>query len=173
MKLPFNIQVWRVVEHPNYPKGGYVKIELGKHWEIILTREFVEDVYNPRRPGGPRRGDSKLFKDKFFIKLVKEFEVLPRWYGFARYDFDRECGIYMPIPFNLVAALWYKLRYLAYKTIKVEWPQRLMRHERAIYRLGQKDGYEKGRFNRDVVRGAMEILHGEGYDVTSKNDPGA
>ncbi len=93
----------------------------------------------------------------------------PWWTGFAYREFDTESEVFYPVPFNLLIAL---VRYLYWK-IAWQWPVQLAQPFRRIYELGKNDGYKMGRTNRDIVRGAMEILRGEGYDVTSRNDPGA
>lgn len=96
-------------------------------------------------------------------------EKPPWWTGFAYREFDTESEVFYPAPFNLFIALFHHLR----RKIAWVWPSALMKRERYIYELGQIDGYQKGRYNKDVVRGAMEILRSEGRNVLSKNDPGA
>ena len=97
-----------------------------------------------------------------------EFVSQPYLVGYAYRDFNREATVYYIVPLNIVIALarwlWWRLAWI--------WPDVLIKPYRRIYELGKKDGYEKGRFSRDVVRGAMDILRGEGHDVTSRNDPG-
>ena len=95
---------------------------------------------------------------------------IPHWWiGTAYFDFLTNCSVYYVIPVNLLVAGW---RWL-YWRVALAWPEALFKPFERIYRLGQEDGFRMGRTNREVVRGAMEILRGEGYDVTSRNDPGA
>lgn len=47
--------------------------------------------------------------------LVKEGMLIPRWYGVAWREFDRDCSVVMPVPLNLIAGwtrrLWHWLRW--------------------------------------------------------------
>lgn len=93
-----------------------------------------------------------------------EFHTQPRLVGYAWRDFDTSSTIYIIVPLNVLVAaarwLWWRLAWI--------WPQAMMKPLLHIYRLGQQDGFEKGRYNKEVVRGASEILRAEGLDTYYK-----
>lgn len=45
------------------------------------------------------------------VKLSEEGEPLPKWYGLAYRDFDRDARVFYPIPLNVLVALFMKVRY--------------------------------------------------------------
>jgi len=113
----------------------------------------------------------KWYHSLFYWRCVREARgtLIPHWWlGEAYHDYPTDSTIYLIMPVNLLVAAW---RWLNWR-IRFVWPEALAEPYKRIYRLGQEDGFKMGRTNRDVVRGAMDILRGEGYDVTSRNDPG-
>lgn len=100
------------------------------------------------------------------IKLTKEavdegfdlYSFVPWYFGFSHREFDTNMQVYYPIPLNLIVPLIQRAHY----HLAVVWPRFLARPFLHIYRLGQTDGLEMGRFNKEVVRGAAEILKAEG-----------
>lgn len=103
--------------HPNW-----LMIELGKHWEIYVTRTMAENLHKEAYKAG-----NAIFKSRSFIKKLRASEIIPFWYGFAAYEFDCDRSVYMPIPLNVVRAgwEWFKMRVL--RNIKFEWPHSLVR----------------------------------------------
>lgn len=119
MKLPkFSVSITRRIITPDKQE---LHIELGRWWEIVITRQFIEDTEYFRR-GGPRlTGDWQLRRFWRVTKLIKELEVIPFWYGYAYYDFITDTAAYMPIPLNWIRAAWewlkfHPIRYLKYGT---------------------------------------------------------
>lgn len=99
-----------------YNEQGILRIDLGRHWEIYITRKLAETTWNdPRQP-------HNFSKHKQFIKKLKEGDIIPSWYGYAAYDFDCELAIYMPIPLNFVRAAWVWFKFNILRAIKFGWP---------------------------------------------------
>lgn len=146
---------WIRVRRLVYTDRGCLIIQLGRFWEIEITRELRVDL------GASTEIEEKT---KGFIKRIKEFGIIPFWYGYVGRDFRRDVSMYAPVPLNYA---WAFLRWLKYSILfRLKQPPRwLFKHEFMIYRLGQQDGYEKGRFNRDVMRDATEILRAKGLDA--------
>jgi hypothetical protein len=88
-----------------------------------------------------------------FTHHIKDGGIIPHWYGFAYHDFDTDSASYMPIPINLCYVGWRWFKYNILRKIKFEWPRELMLWERRIYRLGQIDGYDAGRFTSVMSEG--------------------
>ena len=99
----------------------------------------------------------KYEKDRW----TQQGEKIPAIYGLCYRDFSRDVNVYYVIPLNLIVAAFRWLRY----RVAFAWPTQLAKHELHIYRLGQQDGFEKGRYNKEVVRGAAEILRAEGLEA--------
>lgn len=93
-------------------------VELGPHWEITVTREALEDWNKTRIIG---RAQHKLA----FKKFVKEAGLIPRWYGYSYYDFDRDVSVAMPFPLNWIAAFWLWWRREVIWQLKWLWPKKL------------------------------------------------
>ena len=101
-------------------------------------------------------------------KQAEEGESTPKWYGLAYYDFDRNVRIFYPIPFHLIVAFYKWIRSvikweIAHKFMNYE-SKRMSDYRVKWYRAGQEDGYQKGRWARCVVDGAIELLHAEELD---------
>ncbi len=147
---------WIKIHRYVYTSDGYLVITLGRFWKIEITREMAEDLHPDYKTGdGKTRG---------FIKRIKEFGIIPFWYGYVGRDFIRDVSMYAPIPLNYI---WALLRWLKYEILlRIKQPPRaFFKHELKIYRLGQQDGYKMGRYNKETVRTAAEILRAEGLDV--------
>ena len=88
-------------------------IELGKWGRISITSELAADLGLHSKPKWPvetwPRG---------FTKVIKQGGLIPKWYGFARYDHDMAVGIYMPIPINLIVVAYHAVM----NRIKYDWP---------------------------------------------------
>lgn len=155
-----NIKIYRIVKD----EYGILRIELGKYWEIRITRELMEkEGYHG--PYGPPYGR----ENKGFTRHIKNGHIIPSWYGFSYHDFDTDTYSYMPIPINLIYAVLRWAKYKLLYRIRIEWPHHLMSWEKRIYRLGQIDGYNAGRFNKDMVEGdSHRMLEG----VDPKTNPG-
>lgn len=149
-------------------------IELGKYWEIRFTRDFVNDYLDKVIPKpNPTKLDGALVANKriLFTKHIKDVGIIPRWYGFAYHDFNTDTIAYMPVPVNLIYAVLRWVKWNVLRKIKIDWPRWLMLWEKRIYRLGQIDGYDAGRFTRDMSEGDDDphrILEG----VNPKTNPG-
>jgi len=89
-------------------------------------------------------------------KLVKEAEVIPKWYGFAYRDFNRDVYVAYPIPINLIVA---GSRWLSAK-VKFEWPHMFNDKWEGTLRNGFKEG-----FNYGHVQGFID-----GYKLTIPSD---
>src|SRR6266849_3726149 len=100
----FYIRIYKKVYPPYYTIDNQrvLLIELGKWWAISISRLFAETLWSE----AARKEGNVLFRQREFIKLIKEAEIIPFWYGFAYYDFNCDMAAYMPIPFNLVRAGW-------------------------------------------------------------------
>ncbi len=73
-----------------------------------------------KRPDGwgwPRWRGWRVVMDNM---MIHKGEMLPRWYGVAWREADRDCVIVMPVPINLCAGLlrrvWHWLRYASMST---------------------------------------------------------
>ncbi len=142
MKFIPNIKIVRKV----WSEQGLLRIELGRYWEIIITRELAESMWNdPRQP-------PNLFKNEGFIRLVKEGDIIPFWYGFAYRDFDTDTGAYMPIPLNLVRVGWEWFKWYVLYRIKFDWPHALHRKQRI------------GRAKRQIREGELLMLSDVDFD---------
>lgn len=108
------------------------------------------------------------------IRLPKEaknegadlYSYVPWYFGFSHRDFVSDMLVYYPIPFNLVMPLLQRATY----ALAVKWPYFLARPFLHIYRLGQTDGLEMGRYNKSVVRTAVEILKAEGLEARYRDE---
>ena len=130
-----HIRIYRKVPKQGYnAEGEPFKIELGKHWEIYICRELAETIYHWSIKG-------ILFKDRDFIKHVKEAEIIPTWYGYAYYDFNTDCAAYMPVPLNFIAAgfRWLRHKFFSFKQIPRGWNS-----TQEAYARGRIEGYEEG-----------------------------
>lgn len=129
MKL-FNITIYRKIPteklYPGNVKGlpPTLNIELGKWWEIVITRSLVEDLYLPYRKGGPDY-KSYIFKRPEFIKFIKGGNIIPFWYGYAYYDFGRDCAAYCPVPINFLVAgaRWLGRKWWEFKQHPKRWQE--------------------------------------------------
>lgn len=132
-----NIKITRKV----IDERGILKIELGKHWEIMLTRELAESFYITTQIAPTIKYSPNIFKDRKFIKKIKDGEIIPFWYGYAYYDFDTDCAAYMPVPLNFIAAgfRWFKHKWFGFKQIPRGWNS-----TQEAYGKGRKAGYEEG-----------------------------
>lgn len=133
MKL-FNIQIYRKLpSKKDFPLGGYLYIELGKWWEIVITRRLAEHISGKGTHGN-------VFKESFFIKSVKEGEIIPFWYGYGYYDFDRDCGVYFPVPINFIVAIacWLRWKWYMFKGLS-----RKFNSTQEAYSRGYKDAQRK------------------------------
>lgn len=113
----FNITIYRKIPnvHSDMPKTLY--IELGKWWEIVITRELAET--NDPGKWAEHYGYSKIFKEGFFIRRIKDGNIIPFWYGYAYYDFERDCAAYCPVPINFLVAgaRWLRRKWYEFKRI--------------------------------------------------------
>lgn len=149
-----SIKIYRIIRD----EQGILRIELGKYWEIRLTRRFAEDYL--ARTYEWILGKEWKFEDVFsketrplFTHHIKDGNIIPRWYGFAYHDFDTDTTAYMPIPINLIYAVLRWMKYNWLSKIKFDWPHWLMLWEKRIYRLGQLDGYDARQFLRGLSNG--------------------
>lgn len=134
-----HIKIYRKVPKQGVnAEGEPFKIELGKHWEIFISRSFAEHLY-------PWNIKQFLFKDRDFIKHIKEGEILPFWYGYAYYSFDCDMATYMPVPLNfIVAALrWLRHKWFGFKQIPRKFNSTQEAYSRG-YHTGYEEGYEEG-----------------------------
>ena len=133
----FNIKIYKKVYPPYYNSDNQrvLLIELGKWWSISITRELAENIWN-----APAQ-HINLFKNKWFIRKIKEGEIIPLWYGYAYYSFDCDIGIYMLVPLNFLAAglIWLKHKWFGFKQIPRGWNS-----TQEAYRRGYQSGYEEG-----------------------------
>jgi hypothetical protein len=102
-----------------YNKHGILRIELGRYWEINITRETQEQMW------GDSRQPPDLHKDKRFIRKLKQGEIIPSWYGYAYRNFDCDYAVYMPIPLNLIRAFWEWFRFHVLYHIKFTWARKM------------------------------------------------
>lgn len=159
-----HIRIFRNIPTPTYLYSRNVahntplKIELGKHWEIFITGRFVEDfvglnTYNKgvKDMDEPRFNvKSVLTKSREFIKLLKDGEIIPFWYGYAYYNFDCDMTAYMPVPFNFVAAglKWFRHKFFSFKQIPRGWNSTQEVYQR---------GYQAGKHAAEVIRLTKEL----------------
>jgi hypothetical protein len=100
-----------------YNEFGVLRIELGRYWEINITREMQEQMWDGSRQ------PPDLHRDKGFIRKLKQGEILPKWYGYAYRNFDCDYAVYMPIPLNLIRAFWEWFRFNVIYKFKSTWPR--------------------------------------------------
>jgi len=129
VKLP-RIKITRTLEY----REAKIRIELGKWWEIEITRPAADNLISLASGFKP-----KDFRTKEFIKRIKAGRIIPYWYGYAYYDFNRDTGVYMPIPFNVLRALWAWVK----MKVKYDIPHKLSKQNDA-YEQGRRDGYREG-----------------------------
>jgi hypothetical protein len=79
--------------------------------------------------------------DKFLIRAVGEAECVPRGYGLAYWDFNREVGIFCPMPFNWVVRWWLLFYYFM---MKAGFPNRYEKEMQFKWRRGYEGGYRDG-----------------------------
>lgn len=138
----YTINVFRDIPNPGYPESSRVRIELGKWWEISITRELAERVFDDNYPIIPTvKYSPQVFKDKVFVRLIKNGDIVPFWYGYAYYDFERDCGAFAPVPINflLAGARWLAWKWWGFKQM----PHRFNTTQEA-YGRGRRDGFNEG-----------------------------
>ena len=108
-----NIRIYRKV----ITKYSTVYIELGHFFEIQISRRFVEDFIHSKS----RQKDWP----KGILKVLKEGSMIPSWYGFAYFDYYKDCAVYAPIPINLLLASSVWFRENIWYRVKFEWPHKL------------------------------------------------
>lgn len=88
--------------------------------------------------------------------LVHEGELLPRGYGVAWREYDRDCSVVMPIPLNLIAGslrrLWHWLRWGWVKNSRID----------EAYLRGRDAG---SRFNVKATESREAWVRQAGYDA--------
>jgi len=155
------IRIYRKIDVGVVPRIGekppILIIELGKWWAIEFTRKFQEEVAYLRKGGSLR---DYLKGHKSFTRVVKEGGIIPRWYGFAYHDFNRDVKVFMPVPINLIVVGWRWFRWTIVRRLKIEWPRFLWHHEREIYNLGLKNGYTMGKYGREARAEFYKIMTG-------------
>lgn len=149
MKLPFNITITRKIPSKNLYPGNKnlpptLNIELGKWWEIVITRGLAESL-----TGYSKLVPSKAFTDGRLIKLLKDGEIIPFWYGYAYYDFNRDCAAYCPVPINFLvaAALWLRWKWYLFKGLSRKFNSTQDAYVRGRVdgrKAGYEDGYNEG-----------------------------
>jgi hypothetical protein len=133
-----------------YRPSGASDFSWGQYYDVMLeawgkmeySREFIQDIIG-KSPDG--------LTEKEVEKLIKEAEAMPKWYGFAYRDFNRDVRVAYPIPINIIVA-WF--RYFNLK-IRFEWPRIF---DAGDWHLTLKKGFKEG-FNAG---------HFEGYAAACK-----
>src|SRR6267142_1097405 len=144
-----HIRIFRNIPTPSYMYNRIntahntpLKIELGKHWEIFVTREMTESIYDiTDQIPAKIKFSPNIFINKLFLKKIMEAEIIPFWYGYAYYHFDSDVSVYMPVPLNFAAA---GLRWLRYKWFGFKQIPRGLNSTQEAYGRGYKAGYEEG-----------------------------
>lgn len=157
-KLP-RVVIYRKVYPPYYTTDNQrvLLVELGRYCSISISRHFADDIYYE-----PKTPSKILFKKREFVKRIKQYEIIPSWYGFAYYDFDCDASAYMPIPINLIRSGWEWFKWHVLFKIKFDWPHWLVKQRRdirdaveALDRLDARHQYPTGtnyHFDIDLVR---------------------
>ena len=80
---------------------------------------------------------------------IKDGQLIPKWFGFVRYDFNRDVRIYAPVPLNWLMMFYTWLRILLQH--KVSWwlrrktgAQERYRELRQARDAGYREGYQDG-----------------------------
>lgn len=123
-----------------WSEQGLLRIELGKWWEIVITRGLAE-TYSSQKLNRPFRNGKHDYKSKWFIRLIKDGEIIPFWYGYAYYDFNRDCAAYCPVPINFLVA---GARWLGRKWWEFKGLSRKFNSTQDAYSRGKHDGYWEG-----------------------------
>jgi hypothetical protein len=96
---------------------------------LTLTDKFIPKI--------------KWYTFKFMVtrKLIEDGFKLPRRFGIAHRDFDKDASYFVLVPFNLIIALSYYLWW----SIKYHWPNKLINSIRnRVYSQGYRLGYARG-----------------------------
>lgn len=153
----FNIAIYRKIPAENIYPGNTkglpptLNIELGKWWEIVITRELAEHMYRDNYPIIPAvKFSPQVYKDKTFIYLIKDGEIIPFWYGYAYYDFARDCAAYCPVPINFLVAgaRWLGRKWWEFKGLSRKFNSTQDAYARGRVdgrKAGYEDGYNQGR----------------------------
>lgn len=80
---------------------------------------------------------------KLLSKKVKQWEVLPRYYGIAYWDYHSISAVAYPVPLNLIVRFF---RWLWHESVKLR-PTELDKLLRDAYEEGHKDTLD-GKYNR-------------------------
>jgi hypothetical protein len=142
-----NIKVVRKV----WKEEGLLRIELGRCWEIIISREFAE-TYS-REQVDRLKFNAQDFKSRWFIRLIKDGEILPFWYGYAHYSFDRDCAVYIPVPLNFIVA---GARWLKWKWFQFKGLSRKFNSTQDAYARGRHDGFNDARLEANKDWGRLD-----------------
>lgn len=80
---------------------------------------------------------------------------IPRGYGVAWVSWSSPTAVLLPIPFNLIAGVLYRLRYWA------KYPRNLVACPEDAYRQGHRDGHAKG-MNDEIRARLRRGIHQNG-----------
>ena len=110
----------------------YYDVMLEAWGKMEFSMALVEDIIN-----GPVKEPWNI---KMIEKLLKKDEVMPKWYGLAYRNFDKDVYVAYPIPINLIVA---GSRWLSAK-VRFEWPHLLNDRWEGTLRNGFKEGFNHG-----------------------------
>jgi hypothetical protein len=96
----------------------------------------------------------------YLHKIVNEAEMIPRGYGLAYWEYDRNVAVVYPIPFNLVVRLIreiYIRLVMGICPMKTELMFSEIRHKE--YNIGYKQGLEEGkRISKEAAQDLLDRI---------------
>src|SRR5256885_13490496 len=110
----------------------YYDVILEAWGRMELSHEMIRDVTGIL--------SNTITSMKKLEKLVHEAKIMPKWYGLAYRDFNRNVYVAYPIPINLIVA---GSRWLSAK-LKFEWPHMFNDKWEGTLRRGFKEGFNYG-----------------------------
>lgn len=148
MKVAY--KTWKVCLR--YRPKGATDFSWGKYYDVMLEAwgrmEFTHEMLHDTTGVSPSNVTMKKLE-----KLVKEAEVMPKWYGFAYRDFNRDVYVAYPIPINLIVA---GSRWVSAK-VKFEWPH-LLDGWSGTLRKGFREGFNYGHMQGFIEATKLQLI---------------
>ena len=96
-----------------------------------------------------------------YVRVVRQGELLPPWYGVAWVDYARDVAVCMPVPLNAVAGavraayLWVRFSLWRRADFRADMERRVRRAEEArdsAWEIGYRSGYADGAYDTQSLR---------------------